>query len=333
MKSLRKSGFTLIELLVVIGIIAIVVGIVLPAFSRVRDRGQTLTCLTNLRELGRGWEMYLSDNQDNSIPGRMFNQEPKGPTNPANWYDVGNGLKYRPRWPAVLGPYVGIFAFNKPEPPPWQTGSVSNANYERQDYDNALYRCPVAPERIDERNCGYGYNYQFLGNSRQANNRYVNFPVRRSLIVATSSTVVMADALGTAAGYPTGLRKGYENDGTSLEAKGNHGWSLDPPRLTDRSDRGTGDDGSPRSAVDPRHKDQANVVFADGHGLGMTDYELGYRRERDGEYVDEITGRSLTPPSNTTQNPPPTDDDADKARNNLFSGNGRDVDPPVIPGK
>ena len=46
---------------------------------------------------------------------------------------------------------------------------------------------------------------------------------------------------------------------TAYQALGNHGWSLDPPRLTDESDRGTGDPGSPRTAVDPRHQDKVNA--------------------------------------------------------------------------
>ncbi|MCO6436127.1 MAG: prepilin-type N-terminal cleavage/methylation domain-containing protein [Phycisphaerae bacterium] len=329
MRHRRLSGFTLVELLVVIGIIAIVVGIVLPAFSRARERSKSLACLSRVRELGRGWESYLADNEDNCPPGRMFNQEPKGPTNPANWYDVGNGLKYRPRWPAVLGPHVGVFAFNRPEPPPWKNEGSGEPNYERQDYDNELYQCPVVRERIDERNYAFGYNYQFLGNARMANDQFINFPVRRNLIAAPSSTVVIADAMGTAAEFSDAERASYENDGTNPKARGNHGWSLDPPRLTDRSDRGTGDEGSPRTAVDPRHNGQVNVVFADGHTLGMTDYEMGYRRERTGEYVNRLgEGSSGRPLQNT-----PTGTDADFATNKYFSGNGRDVDPPVVPGK
>ena len=78
-------------------------------------------------------------------------------------------------------------------------------------------------------------------------------------------SVLGGDCMGTAAGVPTSQRRRYNNGGTDFAELGNHGWTLDPPRLTTGSDRGTGDALSPRTAVAPRHLNKANVIFCDAH--------------------------------------------------------------------
>jgi len=60
---LGRTAFTLIELLVVIAIIAILAAMLLPVLSRAKAAGQSAACKSNLRQIGIGLNLYLSDFQ------------------------------------------------------------------------------------------------------------------------------------------------------------------------------------------------------------------------------------------------------------------------------
>src|SRR5437667_7522696 len=61
---LKRNGFTLIELLVVIAIISLVCALILPAISRAKERGQSIGCLSNVRQVALSFKMHLSDTAD-----------------------------------------------------------------------------------------------------------------------------------------------------------------------------------------------------------------------------------------------------------------------------
>ena len=60
----ERGGFTLIELLVVIAIIAILAGLLLPTLARAKEGGRRSHCISNLRQIGLGIQMYRDDSAD-----------------------------------------------------------------------------------------------------------------------------------------------------------------------------------------------------------------------------------------------------------------------------
>lgn len=111
----ERSAFTLIELLVVIAIIAILAAVLFPVFAQAREKARQTVCLSNMKQIGTAFYMYVQDyderfpldahttNEDTWI----FNLDPytknrqiyRCPSDrSANWFPLPKGDLRRPRF-------------------------------------------------------------------------------------------------------------------------------------------------------------------------------------------------------------------------------------------
>jgi len=92
----ERGAFTLIELLVVMVIIALLIGLLLPALSRAKEEARKTQCRSNMRQIGLAVMMYASDNGG-------WTPEQSG------WLhnDVGTPLQMRRPWDSQSGSVYG----------------------------------------------------------------------------------------------------------------------------------------------------------------------------------------------------------------------------------
>ena len=283
-----RHGFTLIELLVVISIIALLIGILLPALGLARDAARATQSLSNLKQVGLGIANYNAERRG-YFP--MHSSAISEPT-------VG-GYKTKPRWVDYLYTYMQTpkvylsplldareqTDFNKVF---WH--QISNENPEQTARNGAADASMLRASPLSDppaMHGGYGYNFQYLGNARQ----FAGVPTYHANIDAD----IYVPSNTVAAGDVTGSRKGSAS--TAPGAGGSAVYAMDPPLgglsygsngsrksspfggagnayYEGGNDENTGSydpnfEYAYRSAPAPRNGDSANIVFVDGHAAAL----------------------------------------------------------------
>ena len=351
-----RAAFTLIELLVVVIIVAILAGLLLPALGQARARARQVACKNNLRQIGLACLAYADAWNGVFPPFRWSDKIPDAPSPSHPGYvtlEMGGERIHvsRPRWNIVIGPFIEGSIDTKQWDPDGDgyadKGTIPGTDDDYTTFQNPVFICPDADGLNTSRNAAYGYNYQFLGNTRHFRDPsvdsrlplghpgygppWVNFPVTVARIKVTTRTVMVADSLGTASGLPADLRQPFVSVMNRCEAIGNHGYALDPPFPWFVNDNGllelgavsSGDCNPGYSGVDPRHVGgTANIVFVDGHVASMTPEALGYVVREDGSYAFQNIRELLTPDAPTTFDPRAIRRNHLRATNEWFSGVG-----------
>jgi prepilin-type processing-associated H-X9-DG protein len=121
--SLLRSAFTLTEVLIILGLIAVLISLFLPVVARARAAAQQAGCLSNLRQMGLAWSIYLTDNRGR-LPAYSFNSPstPEDTERNPNWLNILDSYKVRGQ--TLLCP-----AANEPIPYAQANTGYGNVNY------------------------------------------------------------------------------------------------------------------------------------------------------------------------------------------------------------
>src|SRR4051812_9777031 len=145
----RRFAFTLVELLVVIGIIAVLIGILLPTLGRARERARQTQCLSNMKQVSTAFFMYCTDNRGYFPADALFINTQK--------HDYVLWQKLANLDDSVLGKYLGRIVY--------QAGPNFFGGVEQpKSFNRAVLRCPSDDLHRDRINGGQPFNFSYSMN-------------------------------------------------------------------------------------------------------------------------------------------------------------------------
>jgi prepilin-type N-terminal cleavage/methylation domain-containing protein/prepilin-type processing-associated H-X9-DG protein len=242
-----RRGFTLIELLVVIAIIAILASILLPVFAQAREKARQTQCLSNEKQLGTAFMMYLQDFDERYPYDQYFYQDPQ---NNNQWTQV--------TWPAMVMPYL-------------KNGTVWG--------NNGVFACPSFPDRNQSMQIGVSDAFSTDGPAPWNSPPYSPQPtVTMAQIDAPADKAYLAEKGQNDVNPSTDGDWGYNQWVTDewywVDWIGNPPSNPNPQHLDLQYDCDMPEDGQllwPNCSIFPRyrHNNVCNIVFADGHAHGV----------------------------------------------------------------
>lgn len=163
----QNRAFSLIELLVVVAIIALLIGLLLPALSRARQAGQNAECQNNLHQTGMAMEMYADDYRG-LYPRALPLVDSTNAADPSEWQVPWPSdqcpLYWQSGFASMVVPYMNIRVqdpFNYPELPlQFENSQAAHRAPSAKTVD--FFVCPsnrIPVSEIDKRKCGYPIDY------------------------------------------------------------------------------------------------------------------------------------------------------------------------------
>jgi prepilin-type processing-associated H-X9-DG protein/prepilin-type N-terminal cleavage/methylation domain-containing protein len=256
----RSFGFTLVELLVVIGIIAVLIGVLLPALNKARQQSQAVACLSNMRQLGTGLVMFTQEHKG-YLPKGWFNARPAitgltgaGDALPGDYGTSDNwGFRYPMwGWDYVMLQYVGksknVFACPTDTEPQYR-GLFDNPQY---GFDQTLL---IDKFDADDIPGSYRINLSDLTNKQYD-------AMKITQIKRPSMAILFLEGAGkNIAIHPNPQDGPYHHVATwESDDEGKVG----PPNNT-----ATTNAANRKNIAWNRHGKRSNYVFADGHAESM----------------------------------------------------------------